>query len=153
MTSAALDRWRSVRSNELNELFAAHHALEGSGPGRRWATSELDKALLLRLASQFQGFARELHGEAAVRFGELSHPGDPVLAQVVATGLQVNRQLDRANAHEESLAGDFSRIEITLWSAMQARHGRTAPRREDLKWLNQARNALAHDNAVSLAKV
>jgi len=153
VTSAALDRWRTARARELDGLFAAHAAIGGTAAGRRWATSELNNALLLRLASQFQGFARELHGEAAIRFGELAHPTDVVLARIVATGLQVNRQLDRVNAREDSLASDFSRLGINLWDAMQDHHQRTAARRQDLRWFNKARNALAHDDLRALDEV
>ncbi|MDA8284213.1 MAG: hypothetical protein M0Z42_13190 [Actinomycetota bacterium] len=153
MTSAALDRWRNQRAKQLDELVDAHVAISGTAAGRRWATAELNRALILRLASQFQGFARDLHGETAITFGELAHPTDPVLARVVATGLQVNRQLDHKNAQEDSLSSDFSRVGIQLWAEMDARHRRTAARRLHLRAFNRARNGLAHDDQRAVAEV
>ena len=78
---------------------------------------------------------------------------DPVLARVVATGLQVNRQLDHKNAQEDSLSSDFSRVGIQLWAEMDARHRRTAARRLHLRAFNRARNGLAHDDQRAVAEV
>lgn len=58
MSSAALTSWRTDRAARLDRLVAAHAAVGGAGPGRRWVTEELNHALILRLASEFQGFAR-----------------------------------------------------------------------------------------------
>lgn len=130
MTSASLNRWRNERADLLDQLIAAHGSVAGTGVGRRWTTSELNRALLLRLAAQFQGFTKDLHQETAVAFGSLAQPGDPAIARVVATGLQANRELDRQNAQESSLA-----------------------RREHLKWFNKARNGLAHDDPAKVDAV
>ena len=153
MTSAALDRWRTDRGALLDELFAAHLSLSGTGAGRRWTTGELNRALLLRLAAQFQGFAKDLHQETAVTFGSLSRPADPAIARVIAAGLQTNRELDRGNAQEASLASDFGRFGLRLWDEMESRHVRTPARRAHLNWLNTARNGLAHDDQAKVAKV
>lgn len=152
MTSAALEEWRTERAALLNELFAAHELVRGPGPGRRWRTSELNRALLLRFAAQFQGFAKDLHQEAAVTFGSLAQPEDPTVALVIAAGLQTNRELDRGNAQEASLSRDFGRFGLKFWDEMDALSTRTARRREKLKWLNTVRNAVAHDDEVKLAR-
>jgi hypothetical protein len=77
----------------------------------------LNRALLLRLAAQFQGFAKDLHQETALAFGELVQPTAPTIALVVAAGLQTNRELDRGNAHETALASDFGRFGLKFWLA------------------------------------
>jgi hypothetical protein len=70
MTSVALQAWRSTRANRLDRLQSAHTAIGGSGPGRRWLTEELNHALILRLAAEFQGFARELHDEVSMAIAD-----------------------------------------------------------------------------------
>jgi hypothetical protein len=153
MPSAALANWRTERASLLDQLVQAHAAVGGAVAGRRWASAELNRALVLRVAAQFQGFAKDLHAEVAITFGALSHPGNATLARVISTGLQTKRDLDRANAQQDSLASDFGRFGIVLWDEMAKHHARTAARREHLKWFNTARNALAHDDDAKLAKV
>lgn len=113
----------------------------------------MNRALLLRLASQFQGFAKDLHAETAITFGSLAQPGSPTLARVISTGLQTRRELDRANAQEDSLASDFGRFGVALWDELTKSDARTPVRRKHLKWFNTARNALAHDDDSKLASV
>lgn len=55
MGSASLNRWRQDRSDQMDELIAVHQLVGGTTLGRRWATGELNRALILRLAAQFQG--------------------------------------------------------------------------------------------------
>jgi hypothetical protein len=69
MTSVALNAWRSTRAGRLDRLRSAHTAIGGSGRGRRWVTEELNHALVLRLAAEFQGFARDLHEESSPVIG------------------------------------------------------------------------------------
>jgi hypothetical protein len=61
--------WASARTDRIKRLRAAHQTLGGTGPGRRWVTDELNHALILRLASEFQGFARDLHDESGLFAG------------------------------------------------------------------------------------
>lgn len=84
VTSASLDRWRGERAQRLDELIGAHTAVGGTAAGRRWATAELNQALLGRLAAQFQGFAKNLHTEVAITFGSLAQPRNPTLARVIS---------------------------------------------------------------------
>jgi hypothetical protein len=153
MASLALERWRGERAAQLDGLLAAHVALEGKGAGRRWRTTELNRALVLGLASHFQGFARTLHESTATAFGDLAQPTDPRAAAILASGLQVGRALDRQNANDESLGTDFSRFGLNVWPAMASRDRRTPGRQDRLRWFNRARNAVAHDDRDKLASV
>ena len=153
MTSAALATWRGERSALLDQLIGAHAAIGGTAAGRRWATAELNRALLLRLAAQFQGFAKDLHAETAITFGALARPADATIASAISVGLQTKRDLDRANAQPDSLASDFGRFGLVLWTETDALDARTPARRTHLKWFNAARNALAHDDPKKLAIV
>jgi hypothetical protein len=63
MSSFALQEWQGVRSGQLDELDLAHGAVGGTGLGRRYATRQLNHAYTVAMASQFQGFCRDLHSE------------------------------------------------------------------------------------------
>src|SRR5437588_3715359 len=110
MPSVALLRWSADRNDELDELEAAHTSVGGTGPGRRYATQQINRAYAVLLASQFQGFCRDLHTEAV----------DLLVLVIPPVGFRVamreellgNRQLDRGNAHQGSIGGDFGRLGI-----------------------------------------
>ena len=65
MTSKPLRDWAKARAAQLDEIRAAHTAVGGSSSGRRYATQQINQAYLVMLSGQFQGFCRDLHGEAA----------------------------------------------------------------------------------------
>lgn len=58
VASNALTQWRSSGLDRLAELEAVHANLTGSGPSRRWGTTQLNRSLLLALVAQFQSFSR-----------------------------------------------------------------------------------------------
>src|SRR5690348_9491697 len=98
MSSAALSTWASVRSDRIDRLRAAHEAFGGSGRGRRWVTDELNHALILRLASEFQGFSRDLHNEAGLVLTGAIAPGNQQLQDNLRIPYTANRKLDQGNA-------------------------------------------------------
>lgn len=63
MTSASLQHWINERIPALDELESAHRSVGGSGPGRRYATQQINQAYAVLLSSQFQGYCRDLHSE------------------------------------------------------------------------------------------
>jgi hypothetical protein len=79
MPSVSLNTWTTVRAQRIKRLRAAHEAFGGTGPGRRWVTDELNHALILRLASEFQGFARDLHDECGLFIARCLAPGNQQL--------------------------------------------------------------------------
>jgi hypothetical protein len=70
--------WRKERSERLDELLHAHQSVGGPSRGRRWRTATLNEALLLRLAAEFQGFARDLHEQTCDTFAVWITPSDPM---------------------------------------------------------------------------
>lgn len=54
MPSNALRNWRRGGKQALDEIEAAHAAIGGSGPGRRYATQQINQAYAVMLSSQFQ---------------------------------------------------------------------------------------------------
>ena len=74
MASTAYRRWSTVRARALDEMARAHVALGGTGPGRRYATQQVNQAYAVLLASQFQGFCRELHSECVTHVLQVIAP-------------------------------------------------------------------------------
>jgi hypothetical protein len=150
MSSSALNGWQQERAARLDELVAAHQRIGGSAAGRRWQTEQLNWALILRLAAEFQGFARELHdlGSQAIAAGA-SGP----MVNVVQRSLVLNRQLDRGNARPSALGSDFGRFGIDWWPELTKRDARTTGRQQQLELLNRARNAIVHSLPTDLAQL
>jgi hypothetical protein len=138
----------------VGRLRAAHQALGGTGPGRRWVTDELNQALILRLASEFQGFARDLHDEAGVFVVERVAPGDSRVQDSLRIPYTFNRKLNQGNADPGTLGSDFGLFGIALWAQLQARfQHRAKDWNQKLAALNMARNGIVHDDAAKVARV
>lgn len=151
MVSASLLTWRSARSQRLDRLRAAHQAF-GSGPGRRWETEELTHALVLRLAGEFQGFARDLHDEALDAVVLTVARSVPALEAPLRFTYVSGRRLDRGNADGPALDADFRLFGMRLWHELESRYpGRGAAWKRELSTLNMARNGIAHDDRRTLA--
>ncbi|MGH3279531.1 MAG: hypothetical protein ACRDNW_10385 [Trebonia sp.] len=154
MSSGSLSTWNSARTERIKRLRAAHQALAGTGPGRRWVTEELNQALILRLASEFQGFARNLHDEAGVFVAGRLAPGNPRLQNVLRLPYTVSRKLNQGNADPGTLGNDFGLFGLVLWTALQARYPTRAKGwNQKLAALNMARNGIVHDDGAKVARV
>lgn len=145
MPSLALDIWNTRRVARLDELEAVHARLTGKAPGRQWFTEQLDRAYVVALASQFQGYCRDLHSEAAKAIaGEA-----PVsVRRVFESSLILGRHLDRGNATAGNIGADFERLGFSFWDAVYKLDGRNKDRRERLDQVIVWRNAIAHDSPV-----
>lgn len=145
MTSRALKRWNTLRKAQLDELLAAHAKVGGSRPGRRYATEQLNHALLVAVAAQFQGFCRDLHSESVGALAVCA----PKLQTILSVTLTKNRRLDQGNANDGNIAEDFGRLGMEdFWARVAAEGGgaRTKTRRRRLEQMNLWRNAIAHNN-------
>lgn len=141
--SPALIRWRTVGQAEIGELLAAHKAVGGAGPGRRTATQQINHALVVQLAAQFQRYCRDLHDLSA---DAMITAAPASLRPTLARAFTVGRKLDRQNAHSGALGDDFARFGIDFWPVVTALGGRCAGRRRRLDQLNAWRNAIAHQD-------
>jgi hypothetical protein len=151
--SVALQEWQGTRSVQLDELDAAHGAVGGTGPGRRYATRQLNHAYAVVLAAQFQGFCRDLHSESTDVVAEVitsfSFAGSVdslAVAGLVWSALTESRRLDRGNAHPSSLGASFKSFDLDIWEAARQLDARTARRSRRLEQLNVWRNAIAHQD-------
>jgi hypothetical protein len=145
--------WRRERGERLDALMDAHIHAGGPNQRRRWLTAVLSEALFLRLAAEFQGFARDLHDQACDVFASWIAPGNPAAKGVVNKQLGQGRSLERGNAHPDSIARDFGRLGFDVWPALAARDQHTASHNRTLKLLNDVRNGLAHADQAKLAQV
>lgn len=105
MKSRALSTWESKAREALDSIAAAHLAVGGSGPGRRYATQEINHAYAVMLASQFQRFCRDLHTEAVSHIVASASPAP--LSTILGPSLLENRHLDKGNPNPGNLGSDF----------------------------------------------
>ena len=144
MPSDALIRWRTGQAAALDQIQAAHSALEGGGPGRRYRTKQLNGAYVVLLTAHFQDFCRNLHSEAAL-FVASTSPNSAIRDAILA-GLTQDRFFDRGNAQPSSLAKDFRRFKMELWTDVENRSPKNKLRKKNLEQLNVWRNAVAHQD-------
>ena len=148
MPSIALQNWSSIRVLTLDELGMAHQAIGGAGRGRRYATQQINYAYAVLLASQFQGFCRDLHTECA---DAIVRASPPALRVVVDKSLLRDRRLDKGNPNPANIGADFGRFDISFWSVIYRRSPRNEPRRRLLEELNDWRNAIAHQDFTHMS--
>jgi hypothetical protein len=137
-----------VGQAEIEELMRAHRALCGTGPGHRTATRQINHALVVQLAAQFQRYCRDLHGLCA----------DAVLASaeenyrpMLRLALTSARKLDRQNANSGNLGHDFGLFGFRFWAAVDATGSQYPARRRRLDQLVAWRNAIAHQDLDRVA--
>jgi len=154
MPSVSLNTWTTVRAQRIKRLRAAHEAFGGTGPGRRWVTDELNHALILRLASEFQGFARDLHDECGLFIARCLAPGNQQLQDSLRIPYTLHRKMNQGNADPGTLGNDFGLFGMVLWADLQARYPTHAGAwNQKLLALNMARNGIAHDDGTKIARV
>jgi hypothetical protein len=101
----------------------------------------------MRLAAEFQGFARDLHDLAIDCYVRQIDTVNPTLGNIIRIDMTRGRQLDRGNAQSGSLGSDFSRLGLLFWDTLDAASNNQSKKwRKDLDSLNLARNAIAHDD-------
>ncbi len=145
MPSQSYREWLSTRAKALDELEAAHASVGGSGPGRRYATQQINQAYAVLVASQFQGFCRDLHTESVARLVAFINP-PAMVRHLVQARFTKGRQLDSKNAQPGSLGADFGLLGIKFWDEVDKHHPKSRDRRGELEELNNWRNAIAHQN-------
>jgi hypothetical protein len=143
MPSTSYRRWRTVRRAALDDIETAHAGIGGTGRARRLATQQVNRAYVVILAAEFQGFCRELHNECVAA---VLVPIPAVLQDVVRRQFLFNRSLDRGNANPSNLGSDFGRFGLKFWDSLERVDPRTRALRAELEQLNEWRNAIAHNN-------
>jgi hypothetical protein len=145
MPSNSLGLWQTVRRAELDQIADAHAAVGGTGPGRRYATQQINQAYAMLLSSQFQGFCRDLHSEAVDCICRDPGGADMRLL-MLQKRLTTGRKLDEGNPNPGNLGSDFGFFNFDFWQDLYAQDARNADRNKQLDCLNKWRNAIAHQN-------
>ena len=128
----------------MDEIGAAHQAVGGTGRGRRYATLQINHAYTVLLSSQFQGFCRNLHSEAADFIAANTTPA--TVSNLVRLLLTQGRKLDQGNPNPGNLGADFGRLGMQFWTHLDAVDRRRRQRQAILELLNKWRNAIAHQD-------
>lgn len=144
MPSVSWQEWDTSRAGKLDEIEAAHRSVGGTARGRRFATEQINHAYAVLLASQFQGFCRDLHSECVDFLVQVVSP--PVLQSVLRAEFLWSRSLDRGNATPSAIGSDFNRLGVEFWIRVYADYSGNHRRRELLEQLNLWRNAIAHQD-------
>lgn len=149
MASRALQRWQTEAQRSLDEIEQAHRAVGGVGPGRRYATQQINQAYVVMISSQFQRFCRDLHSEA-VDYITTDHGPNPNPRYVLLRmRLTENRKLDSGNPNAGNLGLDFGRFGFAAGFWEEARKPdptRARQLHDELEELNAWRNAIAHQS-------
>jgi hypothetical protein len=155
MVSAALTEWRSVRQTRIDDLLSAHASIGGTGPGRRWRTEQLNWALILRVAAEFQGFSRALHDQGVDVFVAEAAPLNAALQTTLRLRLTEGRKLGTGNAQPSALGSDFGRLGMQFWPDLSVSAGAVPASRwnKTLAALNKARNAIAHADEAGMSEL
>ena len=144
MPSISLQEWNNTRAARLDEIEHAHARVGGTGPGRRYATQQINQAYAVLLSSQFQGFCRDLHSES------LDHIVRAVRPVALQTALRAEfvfrRTLDTGNPNPGNIGSDFNRFGLLFWSEVRGHDTRNEQRQKALGELNEWRNAIAHQD-------
>ncbi|WP_156525551.1 MULTISPECIES: hypothetical protein [unclassified Gordonia (in: high G+C Gram-positive bacteria)] len=152
--SPAYSRWCSERCAALDSLEHVHSKMTGKRRGRQYATDQLNLALFVSLAAQFQGYCRDLHDDAAVQIALSLVPGSERQAPVVLNALVRSRKLDVGNASTGGIGNDFAVLGMPFWPNVKAAYPSKGPKwNATLDSLNVVRNAVAHSQADKLADV
>lgn len=159
MGSIALREWHGARAQRVDDLLSLHSVVGGTHKGRRRNLEELNHALILKLAAEFQGFARDLHQVASENFAREASRGNSAVETMTLKLLTLNRKLDAGNATPTSIGNDFGRLFLNFWQNLRAGSDANlfAPRSRNqndavakaivrLEALNLLRNAIIHSN-------
>lgn len=148
MSSTALAQWRGSGLARLAELEAVHANLSGTGPGRRWGTTQLNRSLFVALVAQFQSFSRDLHDESVLVYVREANPHQQHTVEVL---LVQGRRLDTHNPRRSSLGHDFVRLGLTLIDDLKATGPATERHLEALDRVVDYRNAIGNGDETKIA--
>ncbi len=144
MASESLRVWRNDASAAFDEIVNAHQAVGGTRPGRRFLTQQLNYAYTMLLAARFQGFVRALQVQTAEAIALGAH--NATYGELLRENLTSNRALERHNAQPNSIAEDFGRFGLDVWTEVDRERMGNDERRKKLSALITWRNAIAHDD-------
>lgn len=154
MTSQSLACWNNDRLAALQRLEQVHGRMTGGLVGRPRDVTELNHALFLRLASEVQGFCRDLHDESVEVLCAPAHMPTSAIADTARNALRRGRKLDAGNAGPGNIGNDWTSLGMAIWPDLRAAYpGQQGASdwNKRLEWLNEARNGIAHNDDAKIA--
>lgn len=148
MSSTALARWRKSGLARLGELEGVHANLVGTGPGRSWGTTQLNRSLFSALVAQFQSFCRDLHDEATRVHVDAAIAGQK---QTLHLLIRQGRKLDTHNPRRSTLGHDFGRLGFSLVDDLKGTGPDTVAQLDLLDLLVDYRDVIGHGDEVRIA--
>ena len=144
MPSISNERWFVERARNLDQMEAAHRAVGGAGPGRRYTVEQINHAYAVLLSSQFQAFCRDLHSEAAAAL--LGHTIVAPVRSLMTPALTHGRKLDAGNPNPGNIGSDFNRFGLSFWDEVRNTYAHGGTWLDRLQQLAVWRNAIAHQD-------
>lgn len=146
MSSSAFQEWVTNRRRRLDHLWELERR-----SALPWQQREIWSSLAIRLATEFQGFARNLNDEAIIFLTDSVSSGRPAIASALQAGLSANRLIGKGNPNSGALNSDFSRLGFRFWDAIEVIHPTSLESwRNSLNRLIEMRNGFAHDDQQKL---
>ncbi len=146
MVSKALIWWRGDAQRAMNNMLGVHKAVGGTGPGRRYATEQVNNAYAVLVSSQFQKYCRDLHSQAA---DHIAKQTSGKIQAVVLARFTEGRKLDSGNPNPANLGSDFGRLGLRLWDELESRDNCNKQHKKALEQLILWRNAIGHHDFPS----
>ena len=145
MPSRALVSYGTLARGELDEVERTYLTAGITGAGRR----QVARAYVVLVASSFQRFCRELHGECIDHMA--AEPLLGAFGAVVRRRLTEGRKLDAGNPTPGNIGSDFGRFGIAFWDDVRRARPGNAGRQQLLDALMRWRNAFAHQDFANAA--
>lgn len=126
-----------------------HRDATGDRRGRRWGTTQLNRAMHLWLVAQFQRYCLMLHDEAIEKQVAVAAPQQRKLVRRLMSS---GRKLSTSTPRPDNLGADFARVGIPLVQLLRGTAAGTA----DVMYLSRLsdfRNAIAHGNEDEIQAV
>lgn len=146
----ALERWNVERASRLDEILDLRAKAVGQSRGRKYGTAELNRMLITKLCSEFQGFSRDLHVEC--RAALAAALPNKALASVISNQLGLNTTLEKKNPTAGAIGADFSRFGLAFIPGLKNQHASNAVRLQRLDRVVTLRNCIVHEDRVAEAE-
>lgn len=155
MISKSLERWNADRGAAMDRFENVHARMTGGLAGRPRDVTELNHSLFLRLASEVQGYCRDLHDEAIEAICTPAQVPNQQLRDTFRASLTRGRKLDSGNAGPGNIGNDWTQLGMGIWTDLRTSYPGTKGAtdwNQRLDWLNRARNGIAHNDSDKIAE-
>lgn len=148
MPSASLVNWQVSRLPRLNRLAAECATVIARTPTDAELVEDCLHGYVSKVSAYFQGFCRQLYDECA---NAVVTGLSPAVQAMILPQYEAGCALRRSNATPGTLGLDFGRFLVPFWPAVQLHSATAVADQRELSRLLEWRNAVSHDDFVTLA--